>query len=118
MLADHDLRNLVQQGCPATHVARRQRRVQHGVSVILYLQAPGVLDGIHLGVQDGTLFLNPSVMPSPHDLASNHEDGTDRNASFLLTSLSLINGRPHKLVHGKHLMYEVDLRNWMNAARL
>ena len=78
---DHP-RDPVQQNRTGAHVARRQRAVERGSSVLIGAQATGVLETVHLGMEHRRTLLNPLVVAPPDDVAVDDEDRPDRYSTL------------------------------------
>lgn len=82
VLPHYNSRDTVEQRGSAAHIARRQSRVKHAALVVFGLQSPGVLQTVHLGMQDGAPFLNAPIVASADNFAVQNQNGPDRNAAF------------------------------------
>src|SRR6185437_7672493 len=78
------------------HHAGAQRRVAGDVAVGLL--PAGILDRVHLAVQDRIALLHPPVMAAPDDLAIADQHRADRNAALPEPLLSLFIGDRQELL--------------------
>src|SRR5271163_3794320 len=62
VLSYNDARDLIEKCGSTSHSARRQRRVKGGFAIIACLQAPGVFQTIHFGVENRATSLNAPVV--------------------------------------------------------
>src|SRR5690606_29915293 len=99
VFADHDFGNAVKQDRPGAHGAGRKRGVDHRLPVNLGGLASGVLECIHLPVQNGAAALYPAVMAPADDAAVVHQHRADGNAAFLQAQAGLVDGGLHEFVH-------------------
>ncbi len=100
VLADHDAWDAVQENRPRAHGAWRQRRVQDTPAIHDGREAAGVLQGIHLPVEDGAASLHAAVVPPADDPAPVDEDGADWDAALGQTGLRFGDGRLQEFIHG------------------
>src|SRR5262249_45933929 len=81
--ADADPRDAVQQDGAAAHAARAEGRVEDAAAVFAGREAapppalgqPGVLQAVHLGVQDDAFLLDALVVPPADDRPVEDQDG-------------------------------------------
>src|SRR5262249_26024636 len=83
----------------AAHVAGREGGVQHGPLVIPRRQSAGVLDAVHLGVENGAPFLHAAIVAAPDDAAVDDQDGADRDPAFREALLGLVERGLQERVH-------------------
>ena len=82
VLADDDVRDAVEEDGAGAHRAGRQRRVEDGGAIDRRRQPAGVLERIHLAVQDRAALLDPPVVAAPEDAPVVDEHRADRDAAF------------------------------------
>src|SRR4051812_20375209 len=73
VLANDDPGDSVEQDCAAAHRARRERRVQRGFAIDASRQPSGILERIHLAVQNGTSLLDAAIMATAQDASFMHQ---------------------------------------------
>src|SRR5512139_2808306 len=99
VLADDHLGNAVQQDGAAAHRARRQGGVEHRLAVHAGGLAAGVLQRVHLGVQDRAAALHAAVVPAADDTPLVHDDRSDRDAALGLADACLFERGLEERVH-------------------
>src|SRR6185503_17986473 len=99
VLADHDAWDAVQQDRPRAHRAWGQGRVQDAPGIHRRRAPAGVLQGIHLAVEDGAAALHAPVVPPADDPALVNEDGADRHAPLGQPGLGFGDGGLQEFVH-------------------
>src|SRR5713226_8960256 len=70
ILADDHVRNAVEQNCAAAHRARRQRGVDHALAINSGGLPAGVLEGIHLAMQNRAALLHAPIVSASDDPAA------------------------------------------------
>lgn len=92
VLADDHMRDPIEDYRPAAHLTWRQRRVDRRLPVSIGRETSGVLQRIHLPVEDHRVSLDTSVVTASEDLASRENGRSDRDPSFRQTLASLFDG--------------------------
>src|SRR5438034_4474432 len=98
VLAGDHVRDAVQQDRAAAHRARRQGRVEHRRAVDGRGLASGILERVHLAVQNRAPALDPAVVAATDDAAVVHEHGSNRNPALAQSLLGFFDRRADEIV--------------------
>jgi len=98
VLPDDDFRDAVQQNGAAAHGAWRQRRVEYARAIDAGRLASGVLQRIHLAVQDRAASLHAPVVAAADDAPGVNQHRADGDAAFAGAGLRFRDRRLHEFV--------------------
>src|SRR5581483_9683769 len=82
IFADDNSWDAVEQDGAGAHGTRRQSGVQHALAVNRGRLSSGILQRVHLAVENGAAALDTAVVSAAEDLSLVDKDRTDRNAAF------------------------------------
>src|SRR5688572_949187 len=98
VLPDNDARDPIQQNRAATHRAGRKRGVERRFAIDGSGQATGVLERIHLAVQNGAPALDSAVMSTAQDAPVMYQNRPNGNAAFAKSLFGFLDGSFEKPV--------------------
>ena len=82
VLPDHHLWDLIEKDRPGAHRAGGERGVDRRAPVVGGLETSGVLQSVHLPVEDRTPLLHPLVVAPPDDLTVDNQHRPDRDPAL------------------------------------
>src|SRR6266545_1532156 len=91
--------NAVQKNRAAAHRAWRQRGVDGAVAIGAGGLTTGILQRVHLSVQDGTALLHPPVVATAENLPVEHEHRADGDTSLGQSALGFLDRGSQEGVH-------------------
>src|SRR6266403_1259253 len=99
VLTHHHARDAVQENRAAAHRARRERGVDGAVAIDAGGLATGVLERVHLAVENDAASLDPPIVATAEDPPVVHQHRADGDAALGRPALGLLDRSSQKCVH-------------------